>query len=386
MRVLHIDAGNLYGGVQTLLFTLARYRHLCPDMTPEFALCFDGRVERELINQGVPFHNLGPVRIRYPFSVWRARRCLQEILASGRFDVVVCHNIWPQVVFGPTVRRAGTPLVFWAHNMVDGRYWLERWARRTEPELILCNSRFTEDTLITLYPGVSTEVLYPPVAPPSPVELGAREAVRCELHTAPEAVVIVQVSRLEEWKGHRTLLSGLGLLRDVPDWTCWIVGGVQRTHEVPYLESLKTLAADLKISDRIRFVGQRSDVPRLLAAADVFCQPNSGPEPFGIVFVEALYAGLPVIATAIGAAQEVIDGSCGRLVSSADAGALRDSLAEVIDCTPMRQRLGSRGPARARALCDPEQQLLRMQTVLSSFGGLTRRARGRTGVRALITG
>ena len=61
---------------------------------------------------------------------------------------------------------------------------------------------------------------------------------------------------------------------------------------------------------------------RLLAAADVFCQPNSGPEPFGIVFVEALYAGLPVIATAIGGAQEIVDAACMR---SGDAGALRDA-------------------------------------------------------------
>jgi glycosyltransferase involved in cell wall biosynthesis len=368
MRVLHIDAGNLYGGVQTLLLTLARYRHLCPDMTPEFALCFDGRVERELIGQGVPFHDLGQVRIRYPFSVWRARRCLQEILASGRFDAVVCHNIWPQVVFGPTVRRAGTPLVFWAHNMVDGRYWLERWARRTEPQLILCNSRFTEDTLITLYPGVPTELIYPPVAPSGPVELEARDIVRGELNTAPDAFVIIQVSRLEEWKGHRTLLNGLGMIQNVPDWTCWIVGGVQRAHEAHYLDELKNLAADLQISDRIRFVGQRSDVPRLLAAADVFCQPNSGPEPFGIVFVEALYAGLPVLATAIGGAQEIVDTSCGRLVPPADAAALRDALTELISISGVRQRLGSRGPARARALCDPQQQLLRMQSVLNNLG------------------
>jgi glycosyltransferase involved in cell wall biosynthesis len=369
MRVLHISAANLYGGVQTFLFTLARYRHLCPDMTPEFALCFGGRLERELIGLGVAFHDLGEVRIRYPVSVWRARRRLQEILSSCRFDAVVCHGIWPQVIFGPTVQGAGTRLVLWAHGTVNGRYWLERWARRTaEPELVVCNSRFTERTLITLYPGVSTEVIYPVVAPTSPVEPGAREAVRCELDTAPEAVVIVQVSRLEEWKGHRTLLNGLGLLRDVPDWTCWVVGGVQRAREAPYLESLKLLATDLQISDRIRFVGQRTDVPRLLAAADVFCQPNSGPEPFGIVFVEALYAGLPVVATAIGGAQEIVDGSCGRLVPSADAGALRDTLAELISCSRMRQRLGRRGPARASALCDPKQQLLRMQNVLSNLG------------------
>jgi glycosyltransferase involved in cell wall biosynthesis len=367
VRVLHIGAGNLYGGVETLLFTLARYRHLCPNMTPEFALCFDGRVESELIGQGVSFHELGEVRIRYPLSVWRARRRLREILVSCRFDAVVCHGIWPQVIFGPTVRRAGTPLVFWAHNMVDGRHWLERWARQTKPQLIVCNSRFTERTLSTLYPGVKTEVVYNPVASPGSVEPGTREAVRGELDTAAEAVVIVQVSRLEEWKGHRTLLNGLGLLRDVPGWTCWIVGGAQRAREAPYLDSLKSLVTELQIGDRIRFVGQRTDVPRLLAAADVFCQPNSGPEPFGIVFVEALYAGLPVVATPIGGVQEIVDGSCGRLVPSADVGALRDALAELIGCSRMRQRLGSRGPARAGGLCDPKQQLLRMQKVLSSF-------------------
>jgi glycosyltransferase involved in cell wall biosynthesis len=231
----------------------------------------------------------------------------------------------------------------------------------------LCNSRFTERTLSAVYPSVSTEVIYYPVAPGT-VEPGTREAVRRELETAPAALVIVQVSRLEEWKGHRTLLKGLGLLRDVRGWTCWIVGGVQRAREAPYLKSLKTLAADLQISDRIRFVGQRSDVPRLLAAADVFCQPNSGPEAFGIVFVEAFYASLPVVATAIGGAQEIVEASCGRLVSSADIGALRDALAELIRCSGVRQRLGSRGPARARSLCDPQQQLLRMQSVLSSLG------------------
>lgn len=368
MRVLHIGAGNLYGGVETFRVTLARYRHLCPEMMPEFALCFAGRLETELIGEGVPFHDLGEVRIRYPRSVWRARHRLREILANRRFDAVACHQIWPQIVFGPTVRRAGAPLVFWAHGIVDGRSWLERLARRTEPQLILCNSRCTERASTTLYPGVSTEVIYLPVAPSESVEPGAREAVRCEFATAPEAVVIVQVSRLEEWKGQRTLLHGLGLLRDVPGWTCWIVGGVQWGREAPYLESLKILAADLQISDKIRFVGQRTDVPRLLAAADVFCQPNSGPEPFGIVFVEALYAGLPVVATAIGGAQEIIDSSCGRLVPPADAGALRDCLAELVGSSRMRQCLGSRGPARARALCDPEQQLVRIHSVLRDFG------------------
>jgi glycosyltransferase involved in cell wall biosynthesis len=158
----------------------------------------------------------------------------------------VCHGIWTQVIFGPAVQRTGVPLVLWAHGTVDGRYWLERWARRIKPALILCNSRFTARTLSTVYPGVKTEVIYYPVAP-GLVEPGTRAAVRREFETAPEAVVIVQVGRLEEWKGHRTLLNGLALLRDVPGRTCWIVGGVQRGKEAPNLQSLKKVAADLQI-------------------------------------------------------------------------------------------------------------------------------------------
>ena len=69
----------------------------------------------------------------------------------------------------------------------------------------------------------------------------------------------------------------------------------------------------------MRFLGQREDVPRLMAAADVFCQPNTGPEPFGIVLVEALYAGLPVVTSGFGGAAEIVDQTCGVLTAPGDA-------------------------------------------------------------------
>ena len=50
MRVLHVSSGNLYGGVETALVALARFRNLCPAMQPEFALCFEGRLSKELAN------------------------------------------------------------------------------------------------------------------------------------------------------------------------------------------------------------------------------------------------------------------------------------------------------------------------------------------------
>src|SRR5690242_8131292 len=90
LRVLHVDAGNLYGGVETILVTLARLRHLCPTMEPHFALCHAGRLSRELTEAGVPVYLLGGVRISRPWTVWRARRRLREILRRQRFDMVIC--------------------------------------------------------------------------------------------------------------------------------------------------------------------------------------------------------------------------------------------------------------------------------------------------------
>ena len=72
---------------------------------------------------------------------------------------------------------------------------------------------------------------------------------------------------------------------------------MQRPHEQDYLNELKIQANNLDLCDRLQFLGQRSDVAQLLAAADIHCQLNTGVEPFGITFIEALYASLPVVTT-----------------------------------------------------------------------------------------
>jgi glycosyltransferase involved in cell wall biosynthesis len=109
----------------------------------------------------------------------------------------------------------------------------------------------------------------------------------------------------------------------------------------------------LGIGGRVHFLGQRSDVPNLLAAADIFSQPNLGAEPFGIVFIEALAAGLPVVTTAMGGPKEIIDESCGIVAPPGNAEQVAASLERLIDSAELRRRLGKHGPERARELCDP---------------------------------
>jgi glycosyltransferase involved in cell wall biosynthesis len=373
MRVLHISAGNLYGGVETILVTLARYRQVLPALEPEFALCFEARLSTELAATGAPVHPLGEVRTRRPLTVWRARRKLRGLLRERRIDVAVCHMPWSQAIFGPAARDADIPLVFWMHGPARGWHWLELWARLTPPDLTICNSRFTSTTLRDLYRASPFEVVYPAMPPPaadlSPSE---RAAVRAELDTPPTATVIVQASRMESWKGQESLLEALGRLRDLPGWVCWVAGGPQRPHERRYMERLEGAASKLEIAGRVRFLGERSDVSRILRAADIYCQPNTGPEPFGLALVEALGAGLPLISTAIGAATEIIDDSCGVLVEPGDIQALAGALRRLIEERGERTRLGAAGPERARKLCDPSAQIERLT------GGLLRIARPRS--------
>jgi glycosyltransferase involved in cell wall biosynthesis len=367
MRVLHITSGNMYGGVETFLATLARESAAVPEMESEFAVCFEGRCSHELSLLGHAPHLLSQARLSRPHTVLRARRALAAVLRRTRYDIVVCHQPWTYVVFGSIVRRAKRPVALWVHMAGEGRHWLERMARRVRPDIAICNSQFSASQLSRWLTDAYVEQVYYPVSEPVG-SIAEREcsAIRRAAHTQESDVVIVQVSRLEPWKGQHVLLEALTDLRSLSGWRCWIVGGAQRPAEVTYREQLEAIARDGGIADRVRFLGQRADVPALLAAADVFCQPNTAPEPFGLSLVEALQAGLPVITSGVGGACEIVDVSCGMLTPPGDKTALADALKQFVNDRELRARLGVAARRRPAMLCDASRQMRRIHQVLSS--------------------
>jgi glycosyltransferase involved in cell wall biosynthesis len=365
MRVLHVYSGNLYGGIETLLATLAR-RDGEADMAQSFALCFDGRLAGELRAAGADVLLLGEVRASRPQSVRRARRALRELLASKRFDRVICHAAWSQALFGGVVQSVDVPLVFWAHDALGTGHWTEKWARRIAPEAVLCNSAFTKSSVSAFYPGTPAYLVRYPVDVDQPgLTDEERAAVRSECATSGDATVIVQASRMEPWKGHTATLDALSRLGVKDDWCWWIVGGAQRPAEAAYQESLGETARRLGVAERVRFLGDRRDVRRLLAAADIHCQVNLRPEPFGIAYIEALAAGLPVIAADAGGAAEIVDRTCGVLAPVGDVDAVAAALDRLIADRPLRARLAAAAPGRARELCEPRRQIRRLADVLA---------------------
>jgi glycosyltransferase involved in cell wall biosynthesis len=368
MRALHIYKGDLYGGIEAMLSTLARTQDLCRDIEHHFGLCSRGRLYTQLTAEAVALHYLGPARGRDPISVWRSRRRLTDILRSDNIDVAICHGTWTQALFGPAVQRAGVAQVFWQHDLIRRKGWIETLAAQTQPQLAISNSDYSRSTLAGLYPDVPSCVLHCPVELYDQKTFGAqRETVRKQLNTPSDRTVIIQVSRLHSGKGHEVHIQALGRLRGLPNWECWMVGGPQHRDETTYFKRLQASCRELGIQDRVRFLGERNDVPELMAAAEIYCQPNTEPEAFGLTFIEALVMGLPVVTSRIGAASEIVDDSCGVLLEAGDPLCLSETLAHLVRNKQARSSLSKAGAARAEALCAPERQLQLLADTLAKL-------------------
>jgi glycosyltransferase involved in cell wall biosynthesis len=363
-RVLHLAAGNLYGGVERIVGECARLRALAPAMTPVVVVAFEGRLAREIEESGTVCHVIGGVRASRPATVWRARRTLADLLRREQPDWVVCHSSWSYAWSAPILRASGVQRALWLHDRITGRTWIERWARRIDPDLIISNSRYTDEAAAAVFPRARREVVYAPVAPGGAVSRDDRRALRESLGARASTCVIAIASRFEQWKGHGALIDALAGADG--DWQLWIAGAPQRAAEAEYRAQLARKAEANGIAARTRWLGERRDIPAVLRAADVLCQPNTGPEPFGVTFVEALYAGLPVVATACGGALEIVTPDCGVLVPPGDPAALKNALSHLVRDEQARQTLGAAGPARATQLCDPRRQLETLASTLAA--------------------
>ncbi len=251
--------------------------------------------------------------------------------------------------------------MMWAHDAPQPGGWPERRIARLPPDMFICNSRHTAETVARWMPRVPRAVVHCPVLPAATVSARERQDLRAELGAREGTTVILLASRFEEWKGHRVLIEAADRLHG--DVAVWIAGSPQRPSESEYFDALSRLAARSSATE-IRFLGQRTDVPRLMAAADIYCQPNTAPEPFGIAFVEALAAGVPVVTTAFGGALEIVDERCGVLVPQPSPVMVAEALQRLIDSPTLRASLAAAAPAQARRVSDAQARLTEVRDLV----------------------
>jgi glycosyltransferase involved in cell wall biosynthesis len=173
-----------------------------------------------------------------------------------------------------------------------------------------------------------------------------------------EQPIVLVVARLDPQKGHRHLLAAA---QEVPDAVFVFAG------DGPERPTLEAMARDLGVRERVRFLGERSDVPDLLAACDVFVLPSLY-EGLPISVLEAMAARRPVVATAIGGTDEAVaEGETGLLVPPADPPSLAAALRRLLADGELRARLGQAGRARVVVRFSSESMVRRVMDVYELF-------------------
>lgn len=273
-------------------------------------------------------------------------------------------------------RLAGAKSVVHMHVGFDE--WISpraRWALRSA-DAVVAISKFVSASLVRA--GYSPERIFTvynslDLADPQWGAVPDTMGVRASLGLADDAPVVCIASRLYRWKGHHDLVDAIDLVRrDVPDVRLLIVGEDDPRANPgggSYRAELTNRIRELGLDAHVIFTGFRTDVAKLIAASDVFCQP-SAEEPFGMVYLEAMAMRRPVVAYASGGAPEVVaDGETGLLAARGDTAGLARAIQRLLHDPDLRTRFGEEGRRRVELRFRPQQSAAAMLDVYRAIVG-----------------
>jgi len=346
---LVLDLAALGGAERVLLDT---FHHLDRSVVAPRLICLReaGPLANEFRAAGVPVEVIAR---RSPMDT-RLRRLVRDLRRHRAEVVLVSHHHRAALALGRLAAAlSGAASVVAVHDMDltrVGRRCLPRSAvetlRLSAALLLLTSSQgdyLHREEGVGRFPWRCTrEVVIPNGIAVGP-QAGAddRRRARAALGLADDDVAVGIVARLSAQKAHEVLLQAIALLAPTHRNLRLVVIG-----DGPRRAELEGIALDLGISDRTRFMGQRRDVPTLLAGLDVSCL-SSTHEGVPLTVIESMAAGLPVVATDCGALRDVVsDGTTGFLVPVRDVAALARRLGELVADGGLRVRLGAAGRVR----------------------------------------
>jgi glycosyltransferase involved in cell wall biosynthesis len=338
MKVLHVIDSLILAGVEVLLremLPLMRDQRI--DSSVVVLKHLDSPLENALRLEEFPFLPSRGSEIYSPLHVWSLAGHI------GSFDVVHSYLFPAQLWVVAAAKLAGkrVQLVTTEQSTQNRRRrpWarpLDRWMYRNYAA-IACNSEATRKNLLEWVPEVSDRinVVYNGV----PLER-FRDAVAANkegiLPNSNGRPVVMFVARFDPAKDHPTLLRAM---RQVRNADLVLVG------DGDLRPQLQRLAQELEIGERVHFLGRRPDIPQLLKMADLYVHASNF-EGFGIAAVEAMSAGLPVVASDVPGLGEIVKGA-GILVPPGDEDALAKAINDVLQSQTLREQLAAASRKRA---------------------------------------
>jgi glycosyltransferase involved in cell wall biosynthesis len=292
----------------------------------------------------VPVHCLQITRPYDLRAIWR----LFCLLRREKIDILHVHSPYPAILGRFAALFAGVRAVIYTeHNIVERFHPLTKLGNvLTYPlnDAMIAISSAVSDSMKRWRTARSRHISIIHNA----IDFGTISAlkvdpkvIRAELGINDHNLVVGNVAHIQPQKGHPYLVQAARLvIEQYPDVTFVIVGGEKFPGGIGELEKL---ASQLGIRNKVIFTGFRNDALRIMASFDIFVLPSVW-EGFGIVLLEAMASGKPVIGTAVGGILEIIeDGVNGYLVEPRNPQQIADRIIYLIKNEALRNRMGDRG-------------------------------------------
>jgi glycosyltransferase involved in cell wall biosynthesis len=277
-------------------------------------------------------------------------RALARLADRVEADAVMGWMSKGQVYGGLAALVSGRPASWFQLGLPADVHWLDRLATLVPARVVVVCSRAGANAQAALWPHRPTAVAHPGTnvqhfAPPPDLD---RTALRRSLGMDPDAPAVVIVGRLQRWKGMHVFIDSMKhVAQAFPNVQGVIVGG-KHDLEPDYPGDLRAQIDDLRLGDTVRMVGHQTNVREWMQAADVVVHASDR-EPFGIVVIEALASGRPVVASDTAGPTEVIrDGIHGLLTPYGDAEALAHAIERYLGTPAFAQAVAARGMQRAQ--------------------------------------
>jgi glycosyltransferase involved in cell wall biosynthesis len=337
-RVLFVDHTGQIGGAELILLDVVAGRENSSAFLFEDGPLVKALAERKLKliiskwGRGLSQFRRDSKWLAAAPLVGRLAAIVKEIaLASRSHDVVYANSQKAFVLAAIANVFVRHPLIWHLHDIISPEHF---GAMQRRMQVMLANARATKVIVPSqaaasafIAAGGKRELIE---IVPNGLALPPEPRTAAELRQSlglPQGPLVGVFSRLAAWKGQHVLLEAL---TGLPDVRC-IVAGDALFGEQAYAAELKQMVLACGLADRVRFLGHRDDVPKLMKAVDVMVHPSIDPEPFGRTLVEAMLARVPVIATDAGAAPDILEGGkAGTLVPPNDARALARAIASVL--------------------------------------------------------
>ncbi len=374
LRVLQVIDSLTVGGAEQLLVTLARHidRTRYDLQVCSLAPLDDSPIVTDLRAINIPVYSLGGVRLRDPRHMLQ----LAARVRQSRVDVIHTHLGYGNAIGTLAGWLVGCPVVSTLHNIRDVYPRFGKLKQEVQNQVLRSCSctiiavapevraaaveklRLPASKVVDVPNGIDTEAF----AHPDPAIVAAR---RRELLADSAGPLVMAVGNLRQPKGHEYLIAATPLVAQTfPTVRVAIVG-----RKTAYEPVLREQIAACGVEDQVVLTGQRRDVAELVAAADLFVLP-SVLEGLPLALLEAMAAGKPVVATAVGGVPRVVDdGETGRLVEPANPAALAAAMVQLLSNPEQSARLAAAGLARVRETYGADawtQHLQRIYTAVTA--------------------